>query len=144
MDPDATRETLDHSLAYIFAVALEDGRFDHEASYRSERSHRPSTIELWGKIKTVEDDSWTRRYLDPDPDKKAFGGSVTIMLRDGTTLSDEIDVANAHPRSLPFTRQDYIDKFHRLASPVIDADEQSRFLETAEALLELTRRSLVA
>ena len=37
-DPDASRETLDHSLPYIFAVALEDGTWDHEASYaRPER-----------------------------------------------------------------------------------------------------------
>lgn len=31
-DPAATRETLDHSAMYIFAVALQDGCWDHEAS----------------------------------------------------------------------------------------------------------------
>jgi 2-methylcitrate dehydratase len=31
-DPDASRETLDHSLPYIFAVALEDGTWDHTSS----------------------------------------------------------------------------------------------------------------
>ena len=30
-DPDASRETLDHSIMYIFAVALEDGTWHHEA-----------------------------------------------------------------------------------------------------------------
>ena len=29
MDPKASRETLDHSIMYIFAVALEDGRWHH-------------------------------------------------------------------------------------------------------------------
>ena len=29
-DPDASRETLDHSLPYIFAVALQDGAWHHE------------------------------------------------------------------------------------------------------------------
>ena len=33
MDPLASRETLDHSIMYIFAVALEDGGWHHEASY---------------------------------------------------------------------------------------------------------------
>jgi 2-methylcitrate dehydratase len=31
-DPDASRETLDHSLPYIFAVALQDGSWHHERS----------------------------------------------------------------------------------------------------------------
>ena len=29
MDPNASRETLDHSIMYIFAVALEDGTWHH-------------------------------------------------------------------------------------------------------------------
>ena len=29
MDPNASRETLDHSIMYIFAVALEDGNWHH-------------------------------------------------------------------------------------------------------------------
>ena len=33
MDPKASRETLDHSIMYIFAVALEDGGWHHEKSY---------------------------------------------------------------------------------------------------------------
>ncbi|GKT31422.1 2-methylcitrate dehydratase, partial [Aduncisulcus paluster] len=61
-DPDASRETLDHSVMYIFAVALEDGTWHHERSYAPERAHRPETIELWNKISTVEDPEWTRRY----------------------------------------------------------------------------------
>src|SRR5258708_6783219 len=35
MDPTASRETLDHSIMYIFAVALEDGGWHHEKSYAS-------------------------------------------------------------------------------------------------------------
>ncbi len=37
-DPDASRETLDHSLPYIFAVALQDGSWHHERSYSSRAS----------------------------------------------------------------------------------------------------------
>ena len=32
-DPTASRETLDHSIPYIFTVALQDGAWDHDASY---------------------------------------------------------------------------------------------------------------
>ena len=37
MDPNASRETLDHSIMYIFAVALEDGSWHHVKSYTPER-----------------------------------------------------------------------------------------------------------
>ena len=33
LDPAASRETLDHSVMYIFAVALQDGRWHHVDSY---------------------------------------------------------------------------------------------------------------
>ncbi len=52
MDPKASRETLDHSIMYIFAVALEDGRWHHIDSYTLERANTKSTVELWKKIKT--------------------------------------------------------------------------------------------
>src|SRR5579875_3536569 len=54
-DPQASRETLDHSLPYIFAVALQDGGWHHVASYAPERAGRPDTVELWRKISTAED-----------------------------------------------------------------------------------------
>jgi 2-methylcitrate dehydratase len=47
MDPKASRETLDHSIMYIFAVALQDGAWHHVASYAPERAARPDTVKLW-------------------------------------------------------------------------------------------------
>ena len=52
MDPYASRETLDHSIMYIFAVALEDGKWHHINSYLPSRARRKSTVKLWHKIKT--------------------------------------------------------------------------------------------
>lgn len=85
-DPTAGRETLDHSVPYVFAVALEDGVWHHERSYAPERAQRPETVELWQKISTVEDPEWTRRYHDPDPARRAFGGRAVITLADGTVI----------------------------------------------------------
>ena len=39
-DPTASRETLDHSIPYIFTVALQDGSWDHVASYAPDRAAR--------------------------------------------------------------------------------------------------------
>ncbi len=40
-DPKASRETLDHSIMYIFAVALQDGGWHHVRSYAPERAAAP-------------------------------------------------------------------------------------------------------
>jgi 2-methylcitrate dehydratase len=139
MDPAASRETLDHSLMYIVAVALEDGTWHHERSYAPERASRASTVELWHKIRTVEDAGWTARYHDPDPVRRAFGGRVEITLASGEVIADEIAVADAHPLGArPFSRPDYIRKFRALADGVVAAAEQDRFLDLASRPGELT------
>ncbi|MGH3427256.1 MAG: MmgE/PrpD family protein, partial [Terriglobales bacterium] len=119
-DPHASRETLDHSIMYIFAVALQDGTWHHLDSYSPERATRPDTVRLWHKVSTVEDPEWTRRYHSSDPDELAFGGRVEITLRDGSVITDELAVADAHPRGArPFGRADYLAKFRRLADGAV-------------------------
>ncbi len=138
-DPQASRETLDHSIPYIFAVALQDGGWHHVDSYTPERAGRPDTVDLWHKVTTAEDAEWTRRYHSEDPDEKAFGGRVEIELVDGTKIVDEIAVADAHPLGArPFARADYIRKFRILAEPVLEATEIERFLDLVQRLPELT------
>jgi 2-methylcitrate dehydratase len=128
-DPTASRETLDHSIMYIFAVALEDGRWHHVGSYSPERAARASTQRLWRSIETREDPEWTRRYHSADPREKAFGGRVEIFLCGGARVTDEISVANAHPfGAKPFSREDYRRKFQALTTGVIGAEESERFL----------------
>lgn len=138
MDPKASRETLDHSIMYIFAVALEDGGWHHEASYAPDRAARPETVALWHKISTVEDPEWTRRYHARDPREKAFGGRVVITLTDGRVIEDSLALADAHPDGArPFVRRNYVEKFLTLSDGIIDPAEQQRFLAAAEALADL-------
>ncbi len=135
MDPGASRETLDHSIMYIFAVALQDGEWHHINSYTPERAKRSDTVELWQKISTVESNDWTKRYHDPDPDKKSFGAKIIIQFKNGETLEDEISLANAHPAGAkPFTRPDYIRKFDALTNDIIESKERDRFLSLVQRL----------
>jgi 2-methylcitrate dehydratase len=144
MDPKASRETLDHSIMYIFAVALEDGGWHHERSYAPERAGREKTIALWRRISTVEDPEWTRRYHSHNPEAKAFGGRVIVKLKDGSVISDEIALADAHPLGArPFKRPDYIRKFRTLADGVIAQSEQDRFIATVERLASLKAGELI-
>jgi len=138
-DPTASRETLDHSIPYIFTVALQDGEWHHERSYAPERAQRPDTVALWQRVTTVEDPEWTRRYHSNDISEKAFGGRVEIELVDGSRIVDEIAVADAHPLGArPFARADYVAKFRSLADVVLAEDEIERFLDEAQRLPELT------
>ena len=138
-DPTASRETLDHSIPYIFTVALQDGAWHHVDSYTPERAARPDTVELWNKTTTLEDKEWTRRYHSIDPNEKAFGGRVEITLNDGSKIIDEIAVADAHPLGAkPFAREQYINKFKTLAAEVLEPVEIDRFLNLVQRLPELT------
>nr|WP_199446274.1 MmgE/PrpD family protein [Auritidibacter sp. NML100628] len=137
-DPTASRETLDHSVPYIFTVALQDGTWHHVDSYAPERAGREDTVALWHKVTTEEDPEWTRRYHSLDLDEKAFGGSVTITLTDGSVITDEIAVADAHPLGArPFGREQYINKFRALAEGVVDEEEIQRFLSVVQDLENL-------
>ena len=137
MDPKASRETLDHSVMYIFAVALEDGRFHHVESYTPERVSRPGTVRLWRSIETREDPEWSRRYHALDPADRATGGRVEIFLNDGARIEDELAVANAHPRGArPFRRAKYLHKFRTLTEGIVSPQEASRFMEAAQRLPE--------
>jgi 2-methylcitrate dehydratase len=138
MDPKASRETLDHSIMYIFAVALQDGRWHHVDSYAPRRASRADTVELWHKIETAEDAEWTRRYHSRDPNELAFGGRAEVFLKDGTKLVDELAVANAHPLGArPFGREDYIRKFRTLTEGIVSAREVNRFLEVVQDAAKL-------
>ena len=142
-DPDASRETLDHSLPYIFAVALQDGGWHHVRSYAPERAARPDTVELWRKISTAEDPEWTGRYHHPDPAKRSFGGRVEITVADGSAINDEIAVADAHPAGArPFAREQYIAKFRALADGIIAPGVQDRFLDAVTRLPDLDAAEL--
>lgn len=145
MDPNASRETRDHSIPYILAVALQDAEWHHEASYADERAQRPDTVRLWQKIRTEENDDWTARYHAADPAEKAFGGELVVTLDDGSTIVAEKALANAHPGGdRPFARDDYVAKFRTLTDGFVDGAEQDRFVDAASRLLSLERHDLDA
>jgi len=143
MDPYASRETLDHSIMYIFAVALEDGFWHHVKSYTPQRARRKSTVKLWHKIVTRENKKWTKKYHDKDPKKKCFGGKVIIKMKSGSTIFEEINVADAHPAGKrPFGRKEYISKFKILTDGIISKKESARFLKLVQNLRKLKAKDL--
>ena len=138
MDPNASRETLDHSIMYIFAVALEDADWHHIKSYTKKRANKKSTIKIWKSIKTFENKKWTKKYHDPNPKNKSFGARVVVTMKNGMKVIEELDRADAHPYGLrPFERKNYIKKFLTLTNGIIEQKEGLRFLKVVQKLRNL-------
>jgi 2-methylcitrate dehydratase len=143
-DPAASRETLDHSIMYILAVALEDRAWHHESSYTRERASRPSTVALWRKIRTVEDAEWNARYRAADPRERAFGGCIEIRFADGRVIAAEKAVADAHPSGrAPWAWPDYVRKFAGLAGDALGQGEAERFLTLVRGLPDVPPDALL-
>ena len=143
MDPKASRETLDHSIMYIFAVALEDADWHHIKSYTKSRVNRKSTIKIWKCIKTHEDKKWTRKYHDSDPKNKSFGAKVVVTMKNRKKISEQLEKADAHPYGArPFKRKDYINKFKILTKNIIFHKESLRFIKIVQNLRKLKNGQL--
>ena len=143
MDPNASRETLDHSIMYIFAVALEDADWHHIKSYTKKRSNRKTTVKLWKSIKTHEDKKWTKKYHNPNPKNKSFGAKVMVTLKNDKKIIESLNRADAHPYGKkPFKRKNYINKFLTLTKNVITKKESDRFLKAAQNLKKIKPGSL--
>ena len=138
MNPNASRETLDHSIMYIFAVALEDGNLHHIKSYTKSRAKQKSTIRIWHSIKTHEDKKWTKKYHDPKPKNKSFGAKTVVTLKNGRKIIESLNRADSHPYGArPFKRDNYINKFLVLTKNIISKKESDRFLITVQKLMKL-------
>ena len=60
-------------------------------------------------------------------------------MSDGTCITDELAVANAHSAGArPFSRDDYVQKFNILTEGVIDPVEGRRFLDLVQRLPDLS------
>ena len=120
-DPNASRETLDHSIMYIFAVALQDGALAPRRQLRAASAPRARH----GRAVAQDRDARRSRMDAPlplaaIPNELAFGGRVEVLMQDGTVIDDELAVANAHPLGArPFGREDYIRKFRTLTDGII-------------------------
>ena len=143
MDPGASRETLDHSIMYIFAVALEDANWHHVKSYTKARANKKSTIKIWHNIKTHENKKWTKKYHDLNPKNKSFGAKVVVTMKSGKKISEQLERADAHPYGArPFRRKDYINKFKTLTDNIISRKESLRFIKTVQNLKKLRKGQL--
>ena len=96
------------------------------------RSYAPERAATAGHHPAVAKDQHSRGPgVDPPlprprPGQAAFGGRVGDHPADGTVITEEIAVADAHPAGArPFAREQYIAKFRTLADGVIAATSRT-------------------
>ena len=77
----------DHCVQYMVAIALLFGRLT-SADYEDEIAADPRIDALRGRMTCVEDDRFTRDYLDPD--KRSIANALTVEFSDGTTLDEVV------------------------------------------------------
>jgi 2-methylcitrate dehydratase len=122
----ATRETADHSLPYIVAAAIADGRITDE-QFSRRRFTDKALLDLVRRVKVVRHAELSAAYPG------AVGNIVTIKLRGGQTLSRRVDHALGHARN-PMKDADVEAKFHGMVDPRIGKERADSILRWAWAL----------
>lgn len=84
-----TRETADHSLPYVVAVALLDGEVVPR-SFAADRLTDPSVVKLMNKVKVVESPELTARFPE------SWSTRLRIRLSSGDEIATEVRYPKGH------------------------------------------------
>ena len=118
-----SRETADHSLPYIVAVALTDGEIT-ERQFAPERFGDPALLDLVQRVKVERQAGLSACYPE------AVGNIVTLRLPDNRELREPVYYPPGHSKN-PLSDAQLEVKFHSLADPRLGRERASTVLETA-------------
>ncbi len=130
-----TRETADHSLPYMLAIALRDGRITL-ASFEPQRYLDPSLRPLMNKIRVVESPEFTRRF------PQELRSQIDVTARSGQRFTERAEYPKGHARN-PMTDADVETKFRDLAGDGLGAQRANAALQTLWRLDEAPRAGVV-
>jgi 2-methylcitrate dehydratase len=128
-DP-TTRETADHSMPYLLAVALVDGTIDVRASFTPERIADPALRPIMKLISVREDPEFTKGFRPPG---NAIAGEPRMRLivtaDDGARFTEEVGYHRGHSAN-PMSRADIDAKLDATSAGVLD-DERREAIRQA-------------
>ena len=134
-DPQ-NKETADHSLPYMIAVALTDGDVSAE-SYEPARVLDPALRPLMAKV-TVEPDSAITARWNEEP-----AHDIEVRFTTGQTRRIRSSFPNGHPAN-PASDDDLVQKFRRQAQPLIGITAGDALLDELWSLPSLADVSTLA
>jgi len=106
-----TRETADHSLPYMLAVALTDGRIG-PASFEPQRYLDPALRPLMNRIRVAPHAEFTHRFPGE------LVSEIEVVTRSGERLVERAQFPKGHARN-PMTDADVVAKFRDLSEDVL-------------------------
>jgi 2-methylcitrate dehydratase len=130
--PDS-RETADHSLPYMTAVALVDGELTHRQFERS-RYTDPKLLDFVKRVEVRRHPELSAAY------PQAVANIVTLRFRGGRTATERSDYPRGHARN-PMTDAEVELKFHAQADPILTRSRADSLLGWLWKLDSATRLS---
>ncbi len=121
-----TRETADHSIPYLVAVALQDGDVN-SASFTSQRIQDPALSILIAKMAIQEDEDFTRTYPEE------FNCRIEVTDQSGMKYSAHTANPRGH-RLNPMDDSEVEAKFRNLSSEALSRSQCDRVLEIVWSL----------
>ncbi len=115
-----TRETADHSLPYITAIALIDGEIT-DKQFDRERFAHPNVWKFLENVKVVRHDELSGMYPE------AVANIVHVDLVDGKRLTKRVDYPMGHAKN-PLKDSEVEEKFFALVEPAIGKEQARRRL----------------
>ena len=116
-----TRETADHSLPYITAVALIDGEVT-EKQFQPERFKDPKIWKFLENVKVDRNAELSALY------PQAVANIVHVELADGRRLMKRVDYPMGHAKN-PLKDSQVGDKFKALVEPMLGTERTSKIVE---------------
>jgi 2-methylcitrate dehydratase len=117
----ASRETADHSLPYIVAVALADDEVT-EGQFAPTRFTAEKLLDLLGRVTVERSAELTALYPE------AVANIVTARTRDGRTHIERCDFPPGSAKN-PLSDSQVEEKFRALAEPLLGPDRATRLLD---------------
>ena len=128
----STRETADHSIPYVVAVALQDGEVTPD-SFGLQRMDDPGLRTLMARVSIEEDPEFTRRF------PAEFGCRMELRTGSGRGLVASTSFPRGHP-SNPLSDSEIEDKFRGLAAGMLSerqCDDALRLMWSLESVSDL-------
>jgi 2-methylcitrate dehydratase len=123
-----TRETADHSLPYITAIALIDGQVS-DKQFQSSRFTDPAIWKFLENVKVTRNTELSALYPG------AVANIVHVTLKDGRMLTKRVDYPLGNAKN-PVSDVELERKFLHLVAPALGRDHCAKILQCAWALEE--------